>query len=357
MDTPSNIDARRVIWYTVNTKTNNDSPMGRGFSRSISERSARATLFVFFSLLVFGTAFFVFADDDSNGKNIFQDSDQDGLSNDEEKLYGTDPNNRDSDGDGYSDGVEIESGYDPLKMAPGDKVVQAAPAEAPIAATSAAQRKNLTEQVSQELATTIKTSSEGSGPLTAEEMNASMQKIVESSTQEVVLPEIDIKEIKIKAAPSKKLSEKKRKEQEREDILEYLTVMSYLMVNNSPKNFRTQDEFSNVLSSLSTESFMSLSLGNMSPINDIAAKGENILKETKDIEVPRAMLDTHVKALKIAKYAVQLKPELAPNPDDPLGQIAALSKLQGLIGVMTSFSQEISDQMAQYSIEQIPVSL
>ena len=80
--------------------------MGRGFSRSISERSARATLFVFFSLLVFGTAFFVFADDDSNGKNIFQDSDQDGLSNDEEKLYGTDPNNRDSDGDGYRDGVE-----------------------------------------------------------------------------------------------------------------------------------------------------------------------------------------------------------------------------------------------------------
>lgn len=330
--------------------------MGRGFSQSISENSARATLFVFFSLLVFGTAFFVFADDDSNGKNIFQDSDQDGLSNDEEQLYGTDSNNRDTDSDGYSDGVEIESGYNPLKPAPGDKVVQEPSAE-PVAMTATAQRKNLTEQVSQELAATIKTSNENAAPLTAEDMNASMQKIVESSSQEIILPDVDIKEIKLKKAPSKKLSDKKREEQEREDILEYLTVMSYLMVNNSPKDFSTQDEFSNILSSLSTESFMSLSLGNMSPINNIANKGENILKEAKDIEVPEAMLATHIKALKIAKYAVQLKPELEPNPSDPLGQIASLSKLQGLIGVMSSFSQELSDKIAKYSINEIPVSL
>jgi hypothetical protein len=329
--------------------------MGRGFSRSVSENSARATLFVFFSLLVFGTAFFVFADDDTNGKNIFQDSDQDGLSNDEEKLYGTDASNRDSDGDGYSDGVEIESGYDPLKMAPGDKIMQEK--EAPITSVSDSMKKNLTEQVSQELATAIKTSSEDGSPLSAEDMNASMQKIIESSSQEIVLPDVDIKEIKIKKAPSKSLSDKKRKEQEREDILEYLTVMSYLMANNSPKDFRTENEMSSILTSVSTESFMSLSLGNMSPLNDVATKGESILKAAKDIEVPEAMLETHIKALKISKYAVQLKPELAPNPSDPLGQIAALSRLQGLVGVASSFSQELSSKIAKYSIEQIPVSL
>jgi len=50
------------------------------------------------------------------------DSDCDGLTNAEEKLYGTDPNNPDTDGDGYSDGVEVKSGYDPLKPAPGDKI-------------------------------------------------------------------------------------------------------------------------------------------------------------------------------------------------------------------------------------------
>ncbi|MFP4514965.1 MAG: hypothetical protein ACLFNO_03120 [Parcubacteria group bacterium] len=43
------------------------------------------------------------------------DSDQDGLNDYEElNIYNTDPNNADSDGDGYEDGEEVENGYDPL---------------------------------------------------------------------------------------------------------------------------------------------------------------------------------------------------------------------------------------------------
>ena len=41
------------------------------------------------------------------------DSDEDGLTNSEESLLGTDPNSLDSDGDGYDDMSEINNGYDP----------------------------------------------------------------------------------------------------------------------------------------------------------------------------------------------------------------------------------------------------
>jgi hypothetical protein len=41
------------------------------------------------------------------------DSDGDGLSNDEEEALGTNPNEADSDGDGYSDLAEIQNAYDP----------------------------------------------------------------------------------------------------------------------------------------------------------------------------------------------------------------------------------------------------
>ena len=41
------------------------------------------------------------------------DSDNDGVSDDEELENGTDPNNGDSDGDGLTDGDEIENGTDP----------------------------------------------------------------------------------------------------------------------------------------------------------------------------------------------------------------------------------------------------
>jgi hypothetical protein len=42
------------------------------------------------------------------------DPDGDGLTNQEEKEIGTDPNNSDSDGDGISDGEEQDIGTDPM---------------------------------------------------------------------------------------------------------------------------------------------------------------------------------------------------------------------------------------------------
>jgi hypothetical protein len=49
------------------------------------------------------------------------DSDGDGLTDENERRLGTDPNLADSDGDGYIDGDEIQNGYNPLKYSPGDK--------------------------------------------------------------------------------------------------------------------------------------------------------------------------------------------------------------------------------------------
>ncbi len=42
------------------------------------------------------------------------DNDNDGLTNAEEKQYGTDPLNPDTDGDGYKDGEEVRHGYNPM---------------------------------------------------------------------------------------------------------------------------------------------------------------------------------------------------------------------------------------------------
>lgn len=53
---------------------------------------------------------------------VEKDTDNDGLNDNMESVYGTDYKNPDSDGDGYLDGEEVISGYDPLKPAPDDKM-------------------------------------------------------------------------------------------------------------------------------------------------------------------------------------------------------------------------------------------
>ncbi|MCD4748390.1 MAG: hypothetical protein K8R59_03360 [Thermoanaerobaculales bacterium] len=50
--------------------------------------------------------------------NRLADLDADGLNNDEEFRYRTDPNLYDSDGDGRPDGVEVDLGTDPLNVDP-----------------------------------------------------------------------------------------------------------------------------------------------------------------------------------------------------------------------------------------------
>jgi len=50
---------------------------------------------------------------ETNTGTVFVDSDSDGLTDPQEHLYNTDPNNPDTDGDGVNDGDEVAAGTDP----------------------------------------------------------------------------------------------------------------------------------------------------------------------------------------------------------------------------------------------------
>ncbi len=75
--------------------------------------------------------------------NLIKDSDNDGLLDWEEKVYGTDPNNPDTDGDGTTDGEEIKQHRDPLVAGPNDGTGTQA--------SGASALSNLTELLAQEL--------------------------------------------------------------------------------------------------------------------------------------------------------------------------------------------------------------
>lgn len=77
------------------------------------------------------------------------DADNDGLKNWEEEVYKTDPRNPDTDGDGYLDGEEVASGYNPAIPAPNDAL------EGTDASTPRQAPKNLTAYLAQILSQKI----------------------------------------------------------------------------------------------------------------------------------------------------------------------------------------------------------
>lgn len=322
----------------------------------ISRVQMRTSLLLFFGLLILSVTFFVSADDTMTDKNIFQDSDQDGLSNDEEALYKTDPLDKDSDDDGYTDGVEVESGYDPLKPAPGDKLINTTDGNATVTGIVTTD-DNLTAQVSQQIVTMVQDSADGEGDeVTLETITESVQSVLDQSDQEIILPEVNVDEIKVKKV-SKKLKETQRKEKEKEDAVEYLTVMAYILANNAPSSVKSKGNITDAISDIGLGSLTAISSGNTSYLDEIAKKGENALEELNGIEVPEDMLDIHVKAIKMIKYSISLKDESKKTNIelDPLGQISFFSKVQGFLGVTSSFYQEVYSKLDDYGIQEIQV--
>ncbi len=316
---------------------------------------------VLFGLLFIGGAVVVSAADQMNGYNIAEDSDHDGLTNAEEKIYGTEPNKSDTDGDGYSDGVEVRGGYNPLKKAPGDKIVSAADQTVLDAVVSGKSTDNMTEDASQKIAEVVKNAkagSDGTSEVSLDDLNTISEQIAGGDSEEVVLPEVDMSTIKIKKQSYGNLSKDKKQARIKEDIVEYLTTISYIFANNSPKQFKTTDELTSISQGFVSETISAMSFGNYSKIRSLAESGDKMLKEIELVEVPEQMIDLHVKALKLAMYGSQMKNELsALSQDDPLKSIKSLSKTQGLLNVAISFVTDMESKIAEYKIDTIPLDL
>lgn len=335
-----------------------------GLFRTMPVKSANIAFLIFFGLIGISLSLFVFAEDSTSDKNIFQDADQDDLTNEEEKLYKTDPFKADTDGDGYSDGVEVKSGYDPTIPAPGDRLaaedtVQAGSQENSAAAASQSgegDEPNLTKELSNQVGAALKSASAGESQTSLEDVRSAIDDALNTKLTSDQLPEVDMASIKIKKQKYDKLSEDDQKKKLQEDTLEYVTTVGYILMNNSPSPIRSEQDAQSVLTLLNTQFTSMLSSQDGNNVNDLAQKGEQTLSQLQSVEVPENMLETHVKALRMAQYAMTLKSEIKPRPDDPLSSIAVLTQAQGLLGLSQDLMTEMSQSLEKYGVglETIP---
>jgi len=268
------------------------------------------------------------------------DSDCDGLTNAEEKLYGTAPKNADTDGDGYSDGVEIKSGYDPLKAAPGDRI-DTGKSTANATSSSGSNEPSLTDEFTQNLNSFI--SSKGSQSISTADVNTFVDEQLAKNMGDPVtldtLPDVDRSQIKILPQDYSALSDTDRKEREAKDAANYLKQMAYLLVSNAPVQLSTSDDLSAFQDDfLSHLADLSDTNGDSEYFSDLGNRLEAFLNQVNDIQVPKTLVDLHVKFLRIAKGILTLR-DSSLDLNDPMGKMLLSTKATAYVKLVSDFFQ------------------
>ena len=317
-------------------------------------KNVNTAIFVLVGLMCLSLAFFVGAEQNSkNTKNIFLDSDQDGLTDNEEKSYGTDPRNSDTDGDGYSDGAEVTAGYNPLIKAPGDKLYSDSDKETAIqsGASEIENDQNLTNKVAQEISLLIDKNDSENQLVGMEDIQSILDSVMDGENFKDDLPEVSEDDIEIKKQNYNKLSDKEAAEKEKEDALDYSVAVLYIFISNSPKPLTSLNDTISVINEIAQQISSSFNSGSSKNLDALAESGEKIYEQLKEVEVPEDMIDIQIEALQYALYAQKLKNSIQLDPTDPLANLSNYSKIGSFLDSFNNFYYEIDSKLSEYGIE------
>lgn len=346
-------------------------------SQGIRLSHVQVSWFVFTALLAVSFSLIAFAGENSSGGSIFQDPDQDGLTNEEEALYHTNPNVADTDGDGYRDGAEVRSGYDPIKPAPGDKIIpntsgsssidmgdfRNAPAVLGVSSEQDSTANGvggsddtLTNQVSDRIAEILQQSQSDGSDASLEDIQQELSKLVAEGSSNLDLPEVDVEKISVKKQNYDSLSEEERAQKIHDDTAEYVGTVSYILASNAPQTFNSSEELQSMLSVIGGGVTEALSSGDGNYLEGLAEKGQQVLDQLRDVEVPENMLDTHVKAIRIFEYATALKDQVNSSTNDPIANLLALSQAQGVLTLLLDLANDVNTKLQAANVSEIPLT-
>lgn len=321
-------------------------------------KNINSSFLILVCLISLSFAFYVGAENKAETKSIFLDSDQDGLTNEEEKMYGTDPQNPDTDGDGYSDGTEVRSGYDPKKPSPGDKIITAEPSKISGSKNSqaanvlgAATEQNITSDISQKIIT-MANPENGSKSISMEDVQALVDQSISGSTlvAEDAMPEINKADLKIKKQNYSKLGTKKAEERKKEDFSDYIAAITYIFSSNSPMPITSLTDAPGIITQIKKTVISTVTSRDSSELKSLTASQEKVVTQLKTLEVPEDLVDLHIKALRFAIYSQKVAGYLEPKADDPLGDIANLSKVDGFLTALSDFATEAETKLSEYGL-------
>lgn len=309
---------------------------------------------VSFFLIIFSLSYFVFASvDEAVNKNFLLDSDQDGLTDEEEKTYGTDPYKADSDEDGYSDGVEVKNGYNPLKPAPGDKLV-----DEKKYVTASADTEGLTEKLSTELKPLL-TATEDDGTskeFSVEDIDEALDKSLGDSVKTEIssdsLPEFFVPEDKILKQDYDGLSDAEKREQLKADTNKYIEFVAYVFANNLPEEVASPEDLKPFANSLVEHlNDLGKTPPDYSYYRSLKSHVQIIVDELSVAEVPENMVSLHVELVRLLKAYLAIGETAPVGASDPVALVVFMNNVEDLNNLTSSFLQKAYQGVAEYIVD------
>lgn len=263
-----------------------------------------------------------------NANDSNKDSDDDGLKDWQElQVYKSDACKQDTDGDGYLDGEEVQSGYDPTIKAPGDELPGTVPkTPRPLPANLT---KYLSQQLSEDFLAGKIDSFTASGSVLSESDLAEYPAIQESiwemklaSDSLFKAEEIDDSKIKVSNDNSKE-SFQKYSQQVKSAIL--------------PKGTSTNKQGETTELDLIAEFIEKGDFSQLEPALEIY---RSIYLDLSQIAVPSDFLEIHKRQLSIFSKMIKIYEGLQNSQEDPLKAFFAVQAYQEVVKEIDSWSSD-----------------
>lgn len=268
-----------------------------------------------------------------DASNAQKDSDDDSLKDWEElQIHKTDPCKPDSDGDGYLDGEEIASGYDPTKKAPGDELPGTDPK------TPRPLPQNLTEALRQQLlgqiqSNQIRAFNEKGELLSQDEIasypaiSQSVQQIISNQAQLFSPEAINENEIKISQDNGKA------------SIQNYASAAEAAF--STPAGIQSPSESEMFIKAIQTNDFSELDL--------LLNSYRSSYAKLKNLSVPSELLSIHKEQLNIISSLIKIYESVRQINTDPLRANLALQTYEVLSEEMGNWMSRVAEYIANKS--------
>lgn len=253
-----------------------------------------------------------------------KDSDNDGLKDWEEELWGTDPNNSDTDGDGTNDGDEINENRDPLKAGPDDVL--------DVNTLTAKTNTGNTSQKSIELTTTDKFAQDFfTEYLSLKDSEGVVDEYGKSLLIESAISKIIDSDNSLIRYTNSDLNISDRTDED--FVRNYGNTLGGIVFDNSPNTDNESDILNNIIANGDKEEVKKLDI--------IINAYRNTAKDMLLVSVPKDIVSGHINLIESIEQVSKYIEDIGTINEDPIRAIAGIEGYERSIVILNSALKDL----------------